>query len=254
MRQRAHNEKMKPTLRFAEHQYAETILRHRFESAFNELLEVLENVDIPLNPTGPYATGRPKVPKRHRVSSKGQQYLLKPISQRDWNSALDSALRHLHWTSQPLANTGASATPTKQKGDFAKDGIFVEVEFGNIASAHRDMLKFLIAHDNGTARIGVLVCMVQRMTRLADSNLAAFETLERTILPFLRLTPMPILFVGLDYRDTDEVILRNHYDEMYGVATANGVKCLTSEDVFGDPKFLGSDDSEDSEDDADAEE
>jgi Restriction endonuclease BglII len=243
---------MKPHLIFSRHQYADTILRHEFTNTFDELLSALESVDVPLNPAGPFSSvktgSRPKTPKRHMVNKKHNRYLLKPIAQKEWNAALDKTLRDLHWASQPIAITDTKAKQTKQKGDFAKDGIFVEVEFGNVASAHRDMLKFLVSHDRGTARVGVLACMVQRMTKLADSNLTAFETVNRTILPFLRLTPMPILFIGLDYRDSDEHILRSHYDDMYAVATENGVNCLTSDEVFKNPEFLLTEDSLDDDD------
>lgn len=237
---------MKPHLTFERHQYADTILRHEFTHTFEELLSALKSVDIPFNPSGPFSSvkvgSHPKTPKRHEVNKKHNRFLLKPIAQKEWNAKLDKTLRDLNWTSQPIAITDTKAKQTKQKGDFAKDGIFVEVEFGNVASAHRDMLKFLVSHDRGTARVGVLACMVQRLTKLADSNLTAFETVRRTILPFLRLTPMPILFIGLDYHDSDEHILRSHYDEMFAVATKNGVNCLTSDEVFGNPAFLSAED------------
>jgi hypothetical protein len=229
---------MKPTLVFARHQYADTILRHEFRTTYEELISVFEEVDIPLNPTEPFSNGRPSVPKRHKDKSKKVRYILKPVSQHDWNDILAKKLQDKGWASQPIAIGDEKTKQTKQKGDFAKDKVFVEVEFGNSASSHRDMLKFLIAHDTGTARIGVLACMTQRLATLADSGLTNFETVKRNILPFLRLTPMPILFVGLDYHDSDEHILRNHYDIMYNVATSNGVSCRSSSEVFGNADLL----------------
>jgi hypothetical protein len=82
---------------------------------------------------------------------------------------------------------------------------------------------------------------------LADSGIATFENLDRNVLPFLRLTPMPILFVGLDFSDSDTEAIRHKYDLMYDVATSNGVNCLSSDVVFGNSDLFLSEDSGDTE-------
>ena len=66
--------------------------------------------------------------------------------------------------------------PSGLLGDFAKGGIFVEVEFGNMASAFRDLFKFQIASRSGAGRLGVLVVASDRV---AASSIRASLRLSR---------------------------------------------------------------------------
>jgi hypothetical protein len=235
---------MKPSLSFDRHQFADTILKHEFPFEYKELLEVLSNTEIPLNATSPFTKSKPIVPKRQRSKKKGSNhYRLFPVSQSEWNKHLRLNLKKLDWNPEPIAegNHEGKKRVSGLKGDFVKNGIFVEVEFGNIASAYRDLFKFLVSHDNKQAQVGVLVTASRRLASLMDQGVADFESVRKNITPYLRITPMPILFVGLDYQNSDENLLRARYDEMYTVATQNGVPCHSSSTVFGE--------SHDSEDD-----
>ena len=232
---------MKPKLTFEKHAFADTILKHKFEQEYDELIGTIADIDLPLSPTGPFKpNGRYSVPKRQKKGTgTNAKYVLKPISQSEWNKRLDERLRKLGWHPQPIA-AGHSQAQEQESGligDFAKNGVFVEVEFGNSASAYRDMFKFLVSHDNKQAQVGVLICAHTRLGNLFDSGVTTFESIKRNILPYLRITPLPILFIGLDYWDKDVPALRSHYDEMYKVAYENNVQCHTSEKVFKELVF-----------------
>jgi hypothetical protein len=239
---------MKPTLRFKKHQFADTVLLHDFPFEFKELKEALSGTDIPLNSSSPFTTSSPKVPKRQRKQKNGKKFFqMFPVNQSEWNKNLRNSLKNFDWHPEPIADGSIAGKKAKSglKGDFVKNGVFVEVEFGNIASAYRDLFKFLVSHDNGQARVGVLVTATRRLASLMDQGVADFESVQKNIFPYLRITPMPILFIGLDYQDSDEHILRHKYDEMYSVATSNGVQCHPSEVFFGNSSDI--EETEDSE-------
>ena len=156
------------------HLYGETIIRYGFPEEYEELLEVLAAIEVPLRAAGPFTTrGRPATPKRQRRKIAGQErYVLMPIDQKHLNAKIDEALRVKDWTRQPFAAREAIGTPldSSLKGDFSKNGVFVEVEFGNAASLFRDLFKFQIepipcGRCSGSDRCHATMCEVLRLRR-----------------------------------------------------------------------------------------
>jgi hypothetical protein len=167
-----------------------------------------------------------------------------PINQAAFNSLLDERLRTLGWRRQPIARGDlvAGPIPNNLLGDFAKGGIFVEVEFGNMASAFRDLFKFQIASRSGAGRMGVLVVATDRVARFFDQGVATFEQVTR-LLPYMGIgLQLPTVVVGLDLNDWSDVSRR--YEEMRAVAEANGLDCHSFETVFGAPLQLDLESSE----------
>ena len=85
-------------------------------------------------------------------------------------------------------------------GDFRKNDIFVEVQFGNSSTLYRDYYKFHYGLTNGHLSIAVLVVPTEPKiffpTRPRSvSNMAEFALAERNfrLLPI----PVPILLIGL---------------------------------------------------------
>ena len=75
-------------------------------------------------------------------------------------------------------------------GDFQKDLVFVEVQFGNIATLYRDFYKFQYGHHKWLLSLGVLIVPDKPLTFFPDrassiSNMAEFDLALRhfTILP-----------------------------------------------------------------------
>ena len=156
-----------------------------------------------------------------------------PIDQGAFNRRLDARLRGLGWTSQPIARGDLVARPIPNNllGDFAKGGIFVEVEFGNMASAFRDLFKFQIASRSGAGRMGVLVVASDKVARFFDQGVATYEQVTR-LLPYMGIgLQLPTVVVGLDLNDWSAV--RDRYETMRAVAEQNGLDCHSWDVVFG---------------------
>ena len=222
-------------LHTASHLYAQTIAEGDFRVEWEQLLDVLGTIEPPLRPSSPFtANGRPPTPKRQFRTIGGRRRLaLFPIEQAAFNNLLDERLRVLGWNRQPIARGDlvAGPIPNNLLGDFAKGGIFVEVEFGNMASAFRDLFKFQIASRSGAGRMGVLVVASDRVAQFFDQGVATFEQVTR-LLPYMGIgLQLPTVVVGLDLNDWTAV--RARYEEMRAVAEANGLDCHPWEAVFG---------------------
>jgi hypothetical protein len=228
---------MRPTWESWESNSAKALLMSpRFAATFDELRSCITETDIPLREIAPFSSQeRRKVPKRQTKQKGGvRAERLLPIHQARWNDAIKAALQNRGWESQPLAagSSDEQAGEALLVGDFVKNGIFVEVEFGNAASYFRDLLKFEIANKHHQADVAVLVCARKRTAEHFDSGTTTYESIRRNIEPYLSVLRCPILFVGLDFRDDEANQLRGHYDAMYDVATANGVRCHPSSTWF----------------------
>ena len=87
------------------------------------------------------------------------------------------------------------------KGDFLKNDVFVEIQFGNSATVFRDYYKFHMGLAKKLLSLAVLILPTNQYTFFPDrergsvSNMATFEyALEH----FEALTiPVPILLIGL---------------------------------------------------------
>ena len=69
-----------------------------------------------------------------------------------------------------------SPIDTHLRGDFEKNGVFVEVEFGNVASLYRDLFKFHIAGTSGAAEVGIIVVATAQLAAFFDQGQATWET------------------------------------------------------------------------------
>jgi len=216
------------------HQYAETVLQGQFRDEWEQLLDVLGTLDVPLRSTGPYTrTGRPKSPKRQFRKIGGvRANALMPVDQAEMNGRIRSALSAQGWNAEPYILIDREGNPidTRLRGDFEKSGVFVEVEFGNVASFYRDLFKFHIAGTTGAAQVGVIVVATDRLARLFDQGQARFEQAV-SMLPYMRAgVQLPTAIVGLDVNDWAPI--RARYEEMQALVEANGETCHTFDAVM----------------------
>lgn len=227
--------------------FAQEILESRtFEQVWNPLLATIKSVPPPLREAEPFTDrGRPMTPKRQRRTLGGAEgFCLFPVHQKQWNKDLDTALRREGWATQPFVVTGEGLTrlPTLLKGDFHRRGVFVEVEFGNAASFHRDLFKFHIAGRSGSGSVGVAIVMVDKLARFADQGLTTFEQ-ARSLLPYIQISlSMPVAVIGLTLDSFHPIADR--YNEMQAVAEAHDVKCHSFERVFGEALLVEESDGE----------
>ena len=84
--------------------------------------------------------------------------------------------------------------PWRLKGDFHRNGVFVEVEFGNIATCIATSSVSDTPIEPGRVTVAVLIAATERLARFFDSGVATFEAAKR--LPHLLPIgiQMPICF------------------------------------------------------------
>ena len=82
-------------------------------------------------------------------------------NQSDYNREIKSALSSMGWKCETriLSQIGLRC-------DFEKNGIWVEVEFGNARVYYQDYIKFLLALRHRTARLGILLCPTNAFAQL----------------------------------------------------------------------------------------
>lgn len=203
--------------------------------AYADLIQVLQGLRIEecLNPFEPYKEGRGGVPKAQAFKAAGAGFLApRPISQVLMNSRIADGLRSRGWAEQPLVDRRAlmleaAHKPTLLKGDFFKDRVLVEVEFGNAASFYRNLFKFQVAQRAGTADVAVLVMASRRTASLFDSGVTTFEN-GRSKLPYINfIGSMPILMLGIQPESFEPVERR--YREMVLTLEANDKKAASWE-------------------------
>jgi hypothetical protein len=113
-----------------------------------------------------------------------------------FNAALKSEMVSLRgWENQPRLNDNPRLI-----GDFRKNDIFVEVQFGNSSTLYRDYYKFHFGLTHGHLSLAVLIVPTDPKrffpTRPKSvNNMAEFELALRyfKLLPI----PVPILVIGL---------------------------------------------------------
>lgn len=75
------------------------------------------------------------------------------LSQSDYNSRIKTGLEDRGWQSEQRVIKELGL-----KCDFEKNGVWVEVEFGNARSYYQDYVKFMLARKYRDARLGLLLC------------------------------------------------------------------------------------------------
>jgi hypothetical protein len=219
------------------HLYGEIVAEHGFPTEYDSLLSALGSLDPPLRPLAGFkSSGRPLQPKRHARTIAGQKKpFLLPVDQAALNRHLDETLRTDGWQSQPVASSEliSGAAPLGLRGDFVRNRVFVEVEFGNVASMYRDFFKFQIASLARTGDVGVLILATERLAKFFDSGVTTFEVAER-LLPYLSIgIQMPIWFIGIEPEDYGPIGER--YEEMRKLCEENGLSCHPFDIALGAP-------------------
>lgn len=115
--------------------------------------------------------------------------------QTGYNKALAAELYKRGWTLQPRL-----CDEPRLIGDAGKNGVFVEVQFGNSSTLYRDYYKFHYGLLNGLLALAVLIVPTKPLqffpTRPKSvSNMAEYDLACRCF-RLLRI-PVPILLIGL---------------------------------------------------------
>jgi hypothetical protein len=215
-------------LRFGQYLHGETICRHDFPDEAGSLQRVLESLEPPLYLVSEFSEStRPKTPKRQdrEIAGHGKKPFLLPVNQTAMNAEIKRSLHGEGWTSEPVA-AGPMAGPDAPlglRGDFVRNRVFVEVEFGNVASMHRDFFKFQVASRSGAGDVGVLVTATDRLAKFFDSGVTTFESAQRHR-PYLAIgVQMPVWLIGMEPIDFSAI--GHRYEEMRLLCEEHGVSC-----------------------------
>ena len=73
--------------------------------------------------------------------------------QSDYNRAIADKLTERNWTAEPAVVEGLGL-----HCDFRKNGVWLEVEFGNARTYYQDYIKFLVAEKYQQYQFGILLC------------------------------------------------------------------------------------------------
>jgi len=135
------------------------------------------------------------------------------VSQTLLNSMLDYRMEKSNWSVQPKIDT-ENKTKSKMKGDFSKvsdDGlrIFVEVEFGNVASMFRDLYKFNLAYSLNSYDCGVFILPGNNLSKRIDT-VQDIEKAKQLIIDGRDFINIPLVLIGLE--TDNEVNLRDLVD------------------------------------------
>lgn len=116
-------------------------------------------------------------------------------NQTGYNKALEVEFSGCSWERQPLLYDNPRLI-----GDFRKNDVFVEVQFGNSATLYRDYYKFHYGLTHGLLSLAVLIVPTNPTgffpTRVESvRNMAEFDLANKyfKLLPI----PVPILLIGL---------------------------------------------------------
>jgi len=116
------------------------------------------------------------------------------------NSMIDYVFEKRGWETQPFIDT-RSNRESSQKGDFAKtteDGIkiFVEVEFGNVASTFRDFYKFNLAYSLETYDCGIFILPDKSLARRIDT-IQNFDGAKKLVKEARNFINLPLIIIGV---------------------------------------------------------
>ena len=116
--------------------------------------------------------------------------------QNAYNRIIEIAFKERGWKSQPVI----SATPF-HKADFAKNRIFIEVQFGNSSTVYRDFYKFHLGFDNTVLDLGVLILPTNQYNFFPERNPESIHNMATYEYALEHLSavsiPVPLLLVGL---------------------------------------------------------
>ena len=126
----------------------------------------------------------------HKILSKEYSH------QSAYNKAFEQEFLKYNWESQPILDK-----ETGLKGDFQKNDVFIEIQFGHSASLYRDYYKFHYGLTKSLLWLAILIVPTNPKdffpTRPKSvSNMAEFSRAVKylTLLPI----PVPIVLYGLE--------------------------------------------------------
>ena len=170
-------------LHFHNYRFADEVLSSaNFLKAKSEVLDILSR--LPAIKVGEKPWSIPsKKPKKAKF----------PVDQNAMNRWLDDQFKPRGWEWHPKIVPG-----TFLAGDYRKDRIQIEVQFGNMARWTYDILKFQICYSQDIIDVGILALPMQSLALQIGENIAYFERVSRELPHAKSSITLPILVIGLE--------------------------------------------------------
>ena len=112
-----------------------------------------------------------------------------------YNRIFEVAFEDRGWETQP-----ENSSPL-HKADFAKNRVFIVVQFGNSSTVYRDFYKFHLGFDNKVLDLGVLILPTSQYNLFPERNPRSIDnmvTYEYALEHLAAVSiPVPILLMGL---------------------------------------------------------
>ncbi len=185
------------------YRYAQEILEHKFyKDAYDEIIHICEKCPLPM----------------YKNKSKSQPKL--DIVQQVINTYFRLAFTDIGWEEEPYVSP--KDKKDSLRGDFRKkfikeitsteDKIItlqIEVEMGNIASSYRNYFKFQLSYGYNLTNLGILILPCDNLSKRIDSGVASFEKTVREIPSADLSITVPILVIGLNDSDVEEIDIKS---------------------------------------------
>lgn len=228
-------------LKISSYRFAKEILQHpKYSFIYNEIREICSKCPLPV------------------YEGKSTVQTSKDVVQQIMNTYFRQAFTNSSWESEPFATPDDNEDGLR--GDFKKDFqllsdednvddddnvlVQTEVEFGNSASSYRNYFKFQLSYSYDLADIGLLILPSYDLSKRIDSGVATYEKALREI-PSAKLSiTIPILIIGLDYKNTREWNVKEEATNLLIRRNIPDVMTIlnTLETIYNNIKFADSDD------------
>lgn len=220
-------------LKIFSYRFAQEILQHNnYNHIFSEIISICKSCPLPV------------------YKDKSEKQKSKDVIQQIINTYFKIKFNQFNWELEPFASSvqkddklRADFKKTFQKNKFKKfkfnknflkesklkdlDNqkillqnsnekvkLQIEVEMGNAASYYRDYFKFQLSYNESLIDIGVLIVPTSKLASRIDSGLGNFEKVIREI-PSANLSfTLPILVIGLDDTNVNEIDVKKYTTNM----------------------------------------
>ncbi len=190
------------------YRYSQEVLEHPCcKEAFDELINICSKCPLPV----------------YKNKSKSQPKL--DVVQQIINTYFKIVFEKNDWELEPLV-TPSNASDSL-RGDFRKSfkkqiskdnneniTLQVEVEMGNIASSYRNYFKFQLSYSYKLTDFAILILPCDTLSKRIDSGVASYEKTVREIPSADLSITVPILVIGLDDTDVQEIDISKLSDNM----------------------------------------
>ena len=183
------------------YRFAEEILQHPFYvEAYNEILTICQNCPLPIYKGK--STNQPKLDVVQQIINSYFKIAFSPIN--GWIHEPQVSPNHFDDTLRADFKKTYSAKDS-QTGEIREITIQIEVEMGNIASSYRNYFKFQLSYSHQLSQVGIIILPCDNLSRRIDSGVASFEKTVREIPSADLSITVPILAIGLDDTNVQEI-------------------------------------------------